>query len=174
MLLFFLELVLLQFYEINSSYVDYLVPFAPHLFHNKQPSQQNSRKYIGIVLTVDDFDYFVPLSSFKKKHFTMKEGVDFIKIKQYAVLNLNNMFPVPKNERTYVDINKISDVNYKNLLRKEYRFIKVVEKKILKNAQVVYSHKIHNGNKTNLSKRCNDFLLLEEKAKEYKDDSKSH
>lgn len=92
----------------------------------------------------------------------------FMKIKQYAVLNLNNMFPVPKTERTYVDINRIADVNYKNLLRKEYRFIKVNEKKIMKNAQVVYSHKIHSGNKTNLGKRCNDFLLLEEKAKLYK------
>lgn len=94
-----------------------------------------------------------------------------MKIKQYAVLNLNNMFPVPKSERAYVDINIIADVNYKNLLRKEYRFIKVNEKKIIKNAQVVYSHKIHNGNKTNLGKRCNDFLLLEEKAKLYKNNS---
>ena len=57
--------------------------------------------------------------------------------------------------------------NYKNLLRKEYRIIKVLETKILKNAQVVYSHKIHNGNKTNLCKRCNDFALLEQKASEF-------
>lgn len=158
----------MQFYEINSAYIDYLVPFSPHLFHNKQANQKNSRKYIGIVLSINDCDYFVPLSSFKKKHFKMKESIDFMKIKQYAVLNLNNMFPVPKTERTYVDINRIADVNYKNLLRKEYRFIKVNEKKIMKNAQVVYSHKIHSGNKTNLGKRCNDFLLLEEKAKLYK------
>lgn len=101
----------------------------------------------------------------------MKESIDFMKIKQYAVLNLNNMFPVPKTERNYVDINKITDANYKNLLRKEYRFIKVNEKKIMKNAQIVYSHKIHNGNKTNLCKRCNDFLLLEEKAMSYKNHS---
>ena len=63
--------------------------------------------------------------------------------------------------------NKIENQNYRNLLRNEYRVIKVLSKKILKNAQIVYSHKIHNGNKTNLCKRCNDFLLLEEKAKEY-------
>ena len=26
----------LKIYEIENSYVDYLVPFAPHLFHNKK------------------------------------------------------------------------------------------------------------------------------------------
>lgn len=159
---------MIQFYEISPEYIDYLVPFAPHLFHNKKESQQNSRKYIGIVLTVNESSYFVPLSSYKEKHDKMHESVDFIKIKRFAVLNINNMFPVPKSERSFVDINKIENQNYRNLLRNEYRIIKVLEKKILKNAQIVYSHKIHNGNKTNLCKRCNDFLLLEEKAKEYK------
>lgn len=159
---------MIQFYEISPEYIDCLVPFAPHLFHNKKESQQNSRKYIGIVLTVNESSYFVPLSSYKEKHDKMHESVDFIKIKRFAVLNINNMFPVPKSERSFVDINKIENQNYRNLLRNEYRIIKVLEKKILKNAQIVYSHKIHNGNKTNLCKRCNDFLLLEEKAKEYK------
>lgn len=116
---------------------------------------------------MNGLDYFVPLSSFKEKHHKMQESVDFLKIKTFAVLNLNNMFPVPESERHYIDINKIENQNYRNLLRNEYRVIKVLSKKILKNAQIVYSHKIHNGNKTNLCKRCNDFLLLEEKAKEY-------
>lgn len=105
------------------------MPFAPHLFHNKQVNQKNSRKYIGIVLTVNSLDYFVPLSSFKDKHSKMQESVDFLKIRNYAVLNLNNMFPVPKAERSFLDINKVSDINYKNLLRKEYRIIKTLETK---------------------------------------------
>lgn len=159
---------MIQFYEINPDYIDYLLPFAQHLFHNKQEHQVNSRKYIGIVLCVNGLDYFVPLSSFKEKHQIMQETVDFLKIKNFAVLNLNNMFPVPKSERHYLDINKIENLNYRNLLRNEYRVIKVLSKKILKNAQIVYSHKLHNGNKTKLCKRCNDFLLLEEKAKEFK------
>ena len=158
---------MLRFYEINPAYIDYLISFEPHLFRNKKENQQNSRKYIGIVLTVNELDYFVPLSSFKEKHNAMQESIDFIKIRHFAVLNLNNMFPVPKSERTFVDINKIENQNYKNLLRNEYRVIKMLEKKILKNAQVVYSHKIHNGNKTNLCKRCNDFKLLEEKCEEW-------
>lgn len=59
---------MIQFYEINPDYIDYLANFAPHIFHNKQKNQNNSRKYIGIVLSINNFDYFVPLSSFKEKH----------------------------------------------------------------------------------------------------------
>ena len=55
----------IKIYEINSDYVDYLVPSAPLLFHNKKPGQANERKYIGIVLSINGYNYFAPLSSFK-------------------------------------------------------------------------------------------------------------
>lgn len=86
----------LKFYQIDNKYIDYLLPYAPHLFHNKKAGQHNERKYIGIILQVNGHDYFAPLSSFKPKHSKMPEMIDFIKIKKYAVINLNNMFPVPK------------------------------------------------------------------------------
>ena len=38
----------LKIYEINANYIDYLLPFAPHLFHNSKKGQANSRKYIGV------------------------------------------------------------------------------------------------------------------------------
>lgn len=88
----------IKLYEISSAYIKYLVPHAPHLSQNKQAGQHNERKYIGIVLTVNGMDYFAPLSSFKEKHHRMQEGLDFIKIKHYAVINLNNMFPVPAGQ----------------------------------------------------------------------------
>ena len=49
-------------YEVSERYVDYLAPLAPHLFHNKRHGQKFSRKYIGVVLTVNDMDYFAPLA----------------------------------------------------------------------------------------------------------------
>lgn len=36
--------------------------------------------------------YFAPLSSYKPKHEKMKNGLDFIKVGNYAVININNMF----------------------------------------------------------------------------------
>lgn len=96
----------LALYEIEPAYISYLSSYAPHLFLNKSTGQKNERKYIGIVFTINGYDYFAPLSSFKEKHKKMSESIDFIKIKNYAVINLNNMFPVPLTERKYVDISK--------------------------------------------------------------------
>ena len=113
----------LKIYEIQNSYIDYLVPFAPHLFHNRKENQENERKYIGIILTVNGLDYFAPLSSFKEKHKKMKNNMDFLKVGNYAVINLNNMFPVPESQCNYVDISKESNPSYRALLSAEYRII---------------------------------------------------
>ena len=87
-------------------YIDYLLPYAPHLYGNKQPGQNNERKYIGVVLRINDLDYFAPLSSAKKKHKYIEEGLDFIRVKNYAVINLNNMIPVPMSVCKQVDFSK--------------------------------------------------------------------
>lgn len=157
----------IKLYEVNADYIDYLSAYAPHLFQNKKPGQNNERKYIGIVFQINGLDYFAPLSSFKQKHHRMKEAVDFIKVKDYAVINLNNMFPVPLTERKYVDIRSERDPHYRALLLAEYRFIKSIQEKIRKNAQNVYKIKIKDGTSSALAKRCNDFLVLEKACKEY-------
>lgn len=158
----------IKLYEVNAEYIDYLSGYARHLFHNKQAGQTNERKYIGVILSVNGMDYFAPLSSFKPKHAHMQEALDFIKIKNYAVININNMFPVPDGLAVYVDISKERNPKYKSLLLAEYRTIKAMQEKIRKNAQLVYKHKVENGDSTALAKRCNDFPLLEKACKEYK------
>lgn len=157
----------IKLYQVSPAYVDYLAPYAPHLFHNKQRGQQNERKYIGIILYINGTEYFAPLSSFKEKHRKMKEGLDFLKIKNYAVVNLNNMFPVPRGQYDYVDISKERNPKYKSLLLAEYRYIKSIQERIRKNAANLYLLKV-NGKSSLLTKRCNDFLMLEELCRKYK------
>ena len=157
----------LKFYEMNANYITYLSAYAHHLFHNKKSEQKNERKYIGIVLQINGFEYFAPLSSFKDKHRSMKESLDFIKIKDYAVINLNNMFPAPLSEIKYIDIGKESDPHYRALLLAEYRYIKSNQEKIRKNAQNLYKIKIRDGERSSLAKRCNDFVLLEKACIDY-------
>ena len=157
----------LKFYEINENYISYLSFYEPRLFLNKKSNQKNERKYIGIVFQINGFDYFAPLSSFKEKHKYMKDSLDFIKIKDYAVINLNNMFPVPPHERKYVDIKNEKDPHYRSLLISEYRFVKSIQEKILKNAQSLYKIKIREDNSSSLTKRCNNFIILEKACKEY-------
>ena len=107
----------LKIYKIKKDYIDYMSQFAPHFFQNKKTSQHNERKYIGIVLEVNKHKYFAPLSSFKEKHKYMKDKIDFIKIKDYAVINLNNMFPAPDFEIIDFDISKVSNLKYKLLYK---------------------------------------------------------
>lgn len=98
----------------------------------------------------------------------MKDSLDFLKVKHYAVINLNNMFPVPKGVYTYIDIANEQNLKYRALLLKEYRYIKTIQNKIRKNAIALYNHKNKEGNATPLAKRCNDFKQLEKACKEYR------
>ena len=111
--------------------------------------------------------YFAPLSSFKDKHKKMRESIDFIKIKDYAVINLNNMIPVPDSQIVDIDINKEKEPSYRYLLQAESREISRQKNRIRKNAEIVYSHKKHNDNSTAFAKRTNNFELLEKLCKEY-------
>lgn len=156
----------LKIYEVNPNYVKYLSSFQEHIFVSN--GEKSSRKYIGIILEVNGYKYFAPLSSFKPKHAKMTEGVDFIKIKDYAVININNMIPVPEGQYRLVDINGTQDPSYKFLLQAENREINRQKNRVLKNADIVYKHKLRNGDATSLSKRTNDFKILEKACNDFK------
>ena len=79
----------------NPLYIKYLAQYQKHIFWSD--GNKATGKYIGIVLQIDGMNYFAPLSSFKPKHTKMKELVDFIKIRNIAVINVNNMVPVPND-----------------------------------------------------------------------------
>ena len=155
----------IRIYEVKSGYIRYLSNYQKHIF--AQTEGKEKRKYIGIVFKIRGMNYFAPLSSYKDKHKAMKESVDIIKIKTYAVINLNNMIPVPDSQIIMVDINKEKNLNYRYLLQAESREVNRQRERIRKNAEIVYSHKKSEGNSTPLAQRTNDFELLEKLCREY-------
>lgn len=155
----------LKIYEIDKEYLEYVRNYSEHVFYS--PGETQKRKYIGIILKIDEIKYFAPLSSFKPKHKKMSEGVDFIKIKDYSVININNMIPVPDGYYHLVDVNGEKDPHYKFLLQAEAREINRQRNRILKNAAIVRSHKILHKDNTPLSKRCNDFVALEKACMQF-------
>ena len=165
-LVFFMNNLL--FYEIDTEYINYLSSFSEHLFHNAKVTQTYSRKYIGILFEINEIKYFAPLSSFKPKHKRLSETIDFIKIGDMAVINLNNMFPVIEGVYSLKDPATESNIQYRTLLNNEIRIIKQKTELLINNAKAVYNHKLTNDGKSKLSQRCNDFKLLEEKAVLYK------
>lgn len=155
----------LKLYEINPKYIKYLAQYQEHIFISD--GNKASRKYIGVVLQINGMNYFAPLSSFKSKHKRMKESVDFIKIRDYAVININNMVPVPEGEYHLVDVDGTKDMQYRYLMQAESREINRKRNRIIKNADIVYKHKLRNGDTTPLARRTNDFIELEKRCKQY-------
>lgn len=155
----------IKIYGVKDSYIKYLSQYQEHLFLHEGIS--SGRKYIGVVFEINKLSYFAPLSSFKPKHKKMKESVDFVKIKDYAVININNMIPVPNRKLIELNINDEKDPHYKFLLQAESREINRQKNRIRKNAEIVYNHKKRNGILTPLAKRTNNFEMLEKLSRDF-------
>lgn len=168
----------LKWYIVDKEYVNYLRQFDEKVENIDYNTKL--KPYIGILITINEFNYYVPISSAKEKHYKIREGMDFIKIMQddkiIGVLNLNNMIPIlDKNVKVlkYKDIEKYRDfvsdkekTLYISFLSFELNLINHKMEKIKKNAIKLYNEKINNPT-ANVSRRCCDFKLLEEKGQLY-------
>lgn len=150
----------LNFYEVDDEYIEYLSLYDEKIMNAKIRERKFKRKYIGILFEIiNNVLYIAPLSSYKEKHKKMKERIDFIKIGDMSVINLNNMFPVNKMNIQRVEIEKEKDENYKQLLRNEYNLCIPKFRKIIKNANALYKQvTIYN---MLIKERCCDFKFLE-------------
>lgn len=105
----------------------------------------------------------------------MYESISLKKIKNMAVLRINNMIPVVDNVIHEINFNLISDKQYKTLLQNEYRIIKAREREIRTDARIVYFYRLNDNNKhKGLYKICCDYKLLEVAAKKWIDEESSN
>lgn len=162
----------LRIVRVDSDYCDYLRKFDNKVAHNK--NEKELRPFIGILFKIDTCEYFAPLSSPKPKHKTMKNTLDFIKIKdgELGALNFNNMIPVSIDNYSLVDLNKetltVSEMKYQKLLREQLAWLNANYNQVKNKSFKLY--KLYNAEKLpqNIKDRCCDFKLLEEKCLEYK------
>lgn len=157
----------LRLYNVNTDYVSQLHSIDPKVeYHHGE----HDKPYLGIILKINDTNYFVPLSSPKQKHHHMSENITFKKIEKhghlFAVLNINNMIPVPLNVCKKIDIEDISDSHYKYLLNLEYFICRKKKKDIMKSARILHkcicdepeSHEA-------MVRYCCNFIALEQYCK---------
>ena len=145
----------------------------------------DSEKRINLpLLTIGDFHYYVPISSAKPKHQKMSNSLDFHKLLDestgylYAVLNINNMIPVPDNCLTQLKYNQVESfrsfsnekekTDYVYLLQKEKALIDNVQDTLQNKAMKLYQKCIAKPD-SSLAARCCDFKMLEEKCSSYSD-----
>lgn len=90
--------------KVDHEYCDYLRKFDNKVCYNK--GSKELRPFIGILFTVNNYEYFAPLSSPKEKHKKMKNTLDFVKIDngKLGAVNFNNMILVQSINYKLIDL----------------------------------------------------------------------
>lgn len=162
----------LKIVRVNTDYCDYLRKFDNRVSYNKY--EKELRPFIGILFKIDTCEYFAPLSSPKPKHKTMKNTVDFFKIKggELGAVNFNNMIPVNDSNYSLVDLNKetltVAELKYQKLLREQLDWLNANYYQVKNKSFKLYKLYITGKLSENIKVRCCNFKLLEEKCLEYK------
>lgn len=171
-----------KFIRVDSNYINFLLKYDKKVQCNDASLGKDNKPFLGVLFTVNKQDYYVPLSSANKKKKlikmhkdykrTHKCGIDIFFIedkngKLLSVLNLNNMIPVIEDSIIELDIIKDKDTS---LLQKEFKFCDKYKKEIRGKAIKLYNI-VKNHTNSAIEKRCCNFILLEEKCKEYKKQS---
>ena len=64
----------LRLYTIDADYLKYLSEVDERVMYWNGSTYKSERKYIGVVLKINDFEYFAPLSSPKPADYFYKNG----------------------------------------------------------------------------------------------------
>ncbi len=154
----------LRLYRINDKYIRYLKIRDSRVQDNKN----RRRPYVGIVLKVASYRYFVPLESPKPNHANIKSGKHLLKLDggKLGLLGFNNMIPVHEAALISFDINKEQDKKYAELLKRQASYINKNKVDISNHASQTYYSATKNDNAF-LSKICCDYKKLEKACDKY-------
>lgn len=155
----------LKIYYLDDDYIDYLRQFDNKVAYNKN----STRPYVGIVYTINELNYFAPLSSPKPKHLKMSnKAIDVFKIDngKLGIININNMIPTPLECISEV-LPTINDIKYKILIENQTTFINNHKKELFKKVKHFVAQYDKDYLPSSVKDRCCDFKLLEIKCKEY-------
>ena len=58
----------MKLYSISDEYISFLRKSYPRIYSNKEDSRIHTRKYLGAVIEISGYNYYIPLSSPKAEH----------------------------------------------------------------------------------------------------------
>lgn len=154
----------LKIYRVEEKYIRFLKSRDSRVQDNKN----RHRPYVGVVLYVGDFRYFVPMESPKPNHVNIKPGHHIFKIDggKLGLLGFNNMIPVNDTALIAFNIDEEPDAQYAELLRRQASYINRNKATVLACASSTYYSVVNKQNKF-LIKICCDFKKLERACKQY-------
>lgn len=181
----------LGIYNVDVDYLRYLHDNADNEVYYS-PLDYNTKPFLGIIVGVGKYTYFIPFSSSKVRHLKWKnvsaehyliyEVVDQKVLskeaicKPYsgnlvlhilAVLDIKKMIPVPDGLYKNVDFSAVENLSYKNLLVKEYKFCLRVQSGIVERVKKIYTEQKDTGI---VHKFYCNFSKLEEACDTYNED----
>ncbi len=161
----------LNFYTVDLGYVDFLKK-AEHekrgfsRVPNMEYSDKHKPKFLcGIVLQVNNTDYYVPVTSYKQQkpdNFLIKADNGQV----VSSLRFNYMFPIPKGFTSVRSISGEPDRAYRALLSQELRYCIQNQGAIQHLAERTYKRVLLGKDQGLVANSC-DFSLLEQKCVEY-------
>ena len=161
----------MNFYTVDVEYVLYLKEVEENKRgFSRVPNMVYSDKYkqkflCGIVIQVNDVDYYVPVTSYKQQ-----KPDNFLIVADngqiVSSLRFNYMFPVPKELVAIRVIVDEQDRAYRALLAQELRYCIKNQSIIRKLAERTYKRVLLGKDLGLVTNSC-DFLLLEQKCAEY-------
>lgn len=160
----------LCFYLVDSQYVQHLKQheISQRGFSrvpNVEYEQGRKPKFLcGVVLQVNGFDYFVPVSSYKIKQ--PDNFVIRVHDKVVSSLRFNYMIPCPQDTLKMRDFTAEPDLKYRLLLVNELDYCRKHQAQICRAAERTYFRVTQKLN-VNLVKNSCDFRLLEHACLEY-------
>ena len=154
----------LRIYRIEDKYVRFLKVMDSRVQDNKN----KRRPYVGVVLLVGSYRYFVPMESPKPSHAKIKAGRHIMKLDngKLGLLGFNNMIPVPDSALIAFDIDAEPDAHYADLLRRQASYINRAKVDVLDHASRTYYGVVAKHNSF-LMGICCDFQKLERACDRY-------
>lgn len=154
-----------RFYHVREGYIEFL-----HKIDNRvQINKGERRPYVGIVLSVAGYDYYVPLESPKPNHANIKAGGPVLKLDEgkLGIMGFNNMIPIRKYCLIEFDIMAEKDERYRALLLNQLAYCERNKALIIARANKTYE-KETSGKNPFYRKICCDFKRLESVCDKYK------
>ena len=170
----------LKLYTIDDEYIKYLYSYDDKVMFWEGDNYSTDRKYIGVVLEINSYKYFAPLSSPKDSDYyyingekkIRKNTIPIIRLvtdKQLLLgkIKLSNMIPVKDENIALYDINAEKDTKYKDLILDEIICIRKCKKEIMKNAEILYNQKAGNYKNIKYLDSTINFKMLEYACSKY-------
>jgi len=165
----------MRLYSVSDDYIEYLRNVFPRVYSNKIANRKHTRKYLGVVFKLNDFNYYIPLSSPKDAHdYITLNGKKVIRKDSIIVirmvvkgtlkgtLQIGTMIPVPDKALIQYNLEDEQDISYKELVQDEIIFIRKNANRIIKTAKLLYSKKTKGTHKNPVIDKVLDFKSIEE------------